>query len=121
HGAYFWWVLLTSPEVLVFLFFMITDPRTAPRGRGPRAAYAVSVGLLAALLIAPLRTEYATKVALLGALAVVCALQPLARRVPLRVPPRRLALAGALGLAVYAAALAAAGVPAHMSSSAAAP
>src|SRR5215218_1512793 len=24
-GAYFWWVLLTSPEVLVFLFFMITD------------------------------------------------------------------------------------------------
>src|SRR5207244_2432816 len=53
HGAYFWWVLLTSPEVLVFLFFMITDPRTAPRGGGPRAAYAVSVGLLAALLIAP--------------------------------------------------------------------
>ncbi len=120
-GAYFWWVLLTSPEVLVFLFFMITDPRTAPRGRGPRAAYAVSVGLLAALLIAPLRTEYATKVALLGALAIVCALQPLVRHVPLRVPPRRLALAGALGLAVYAAALAVAGVPAHLSSSAATP
>jgi Na+-transporting NADH:ubiquinone oxidoreductase subunit NqrB len=37
-GAYFWWVLLTSPEVLVFLFFMITDPRTAPQGRVPRAA-----------------------------------------------------------------------------------
>src|SRR5438105_2052131 len=121
HGAYFWWVLLTSPEVLVFLFFMLTDPRTAPRGRGPRAAYAVAVGLLAAALTAPLRTEYATKVALLGALAVVCVLQPLARRVPLRVPPRRLALAGGLGLAVYAAALAVAGVPAHMSSSAAAP
>src|SRR5439155_20564799 len=96
---------LASPEVLVFLFFMITDPRTAPRGRGPRAGYAVSVGLLAALLIAPLRTEYATKVALLGALAIVCALQPLARRVPLRVPARRLALAGGLGLAVYGAAL----------------
>jgi hypothetical protein len=25
-GAYFWWVLVTSPEILVFLFFMITDP-----------------------------------------------------------------------------------------------
>src|SRR5437763_11016908 len=98
HGPYFWWVLLTSPEVLVFLFFMITDPRTAPRGRGPRAAYAVSVGLLAAALIAPLRTEYATKVALLGALAIVCALQPRAPRVPVRVPPRRPALAAALGL-----------------------
>ena len=36
-GHYFWWVLVTSPEVLVFLFFMITDPKTTPkstRGRG---------------------------------------------------------------------------------------
>ena len=36
-GFHFWWVLVTSPEVLVFLFFMITDPKTAPRsssGRG---------------------------------------------------------------------------------------
>ena len=31
-GFHFWWVLVTSPEVLVFLFFMITDPKTAPRG-----------------------------------------------------------------------------------------
>src|SRR5919204_3540505 len=23
-GAYFWWILVTSPEILVFLFFMIT-------------------------------------------------------------------------------------------------
>ena len=30
-GAYFWWVLVTSPEILVFLFFMITDPKTIPR------------------------------------------------------------------------------------------
>ncbi|HWQ00860.1 MAG TPA: hypothetical protein VN449_01960, partial [Gaiellaceae bacterium] len=30
-GHYFWWVLVTSPEVLVFLFFMITDPKTTPR------------------------------------------------------------------------------------------
>jgi hypothetical protein len=28
--AYFWWVLVTSPEILVFLFFMITDPKTIP-------------------------------------------------------------------------------------------
>jgi Na+-translocating ferredoxin:NAD+ oxidoreductase RnfD subunit len=114
-GAYFWWVLVTSPEVLVFLFFMITDPRTAPRGRGPRATYAVSVGLLAALLIAPVQSEYATKVALLGALALVCAVQPFVRRVPLRIAPRRLALAGMLGLGVYAAVLVAVGASSPVS------
>ena len=37
-GFHFWWVLVTSPEVLVFLFFMITDPRTAPRGSRARLA-----------------------------------------------------------------------------------
>ena len=62
-GIHFWSVLVTSPEILVFLFFMITDPKTAPAGRRARLAYAVSVGLLSALLIAPVRTEYATKVA----------------------------------------------------------
>ena len=30
-GSELWWTLVTSPEVLVFLFFMITDPRTIPR------------------------------------------------------------------------------------------
>jgi hypothetical protein len=72
-GAYFWWVIVSSPEILVFLFFMITDPKTIPKSRSARVAYAVSVGLLAALLIAPQRTEFATKVAVLGALAIVCA------------------------------------------------
>ena len=103
-GGYLWWVLLTSPEVLVFLFFMITDPKTAPRTQRARAAYAVSIGLLASLLIAPVTTEWATKVALLGTLALVCAAMPLVERVRLSAP--RLALAGALGVAAFAAALA---------------
>ncbi len=30
---YFWQVLAFSPEILVFLFFMITDPKTIPDGR----------------------------------------------------------------------------------------
>src|SRR5436305_4563389 len=76
-GGYFWWVLVTSPEILVFLFFMITDPKTIPRSTAARAAYAVSVGLLAALLIAPTRTEFWSKVAVLGALAIVCGVWPL--------------------------------------------
>ena len=76
-GAELWWLLVTSPEILVFLFFMITDPRTIPATGAGRHAYAVSVGFLAALLMAPWTTEFAHKVAVLGALATVCAARPL--------------------------------------------
>jgi hypothetical protein len=55
---------------------MITDPRTIPASAAGRRAYAVSVGFLAALLMAPWTTEFAHKVALLGALALVCAARP---------------------------------------------
>jgi len=79
-GWSFWWLLVTSPEILIFLFFMITDPMTIPKGRVGRVVYAVCVGLLASLLIAPQTTEYATKVAVLGALALVCAARPLLER-----------------------------------------
>ena len=72
-GWDFWWLLVTSPEILIFLFFMITDPKTIPDGPRGRLAYAVGVGLLATLLIAPQTTEFATKVAVLTALALVCA------------------------------------------------
>jgi Na+-translocating ferredoxin:NAD+ oxidoreductase RnfD subunit len=114
EGFHFWWVLVTSPEVLVFLFFMITDPRTAPKGPRARIVYAVSIGLLACLLIAPLRTEYATKVALLSALAVVCLVKPFAE-FAVRANVRRpvLALAVPLALAGYAALLLVVNAPAR--------
>ena len=73
----FWKVLAFSPEILVFLFFMITDPRTIPESRPGRRAYAVAIGLLAALLLAPQTTEFGAKVAVLSALALVCAARPL--------------------------------------------
>jgi Na+-translocating ferredoxin:NAD+ oxidoreductase RnfD subunit len=104
-GFHFWAVLVTSPEVLVFLFFMITDPKTAPRGRRARLVYAVSLGLLGALLIAPTTTEFASKVALLGSLAIVCLALPVLRALPRPVMQRRLAFALPLGLALYAGAL----------------
>ena len=75
-GWEFWRVLVFSPEILVFLFFMITDPKTIPAGRAGRRAYAIGIGLLAVLLIAPFSTEFATKVAVLGALALACAARP---------------------------------------------
>ncbi len=79
-GAYFWWVLITSPEVLVFTFFMITDPKTIPNGTAARRVYAVGIGLLSVLLMSRQTTEFATKVALLGSLTLVCAARPLLER-----------------------------------------
>ena len=35
---YFWQVLAFSPEILVFLFFMITDPKTIPAGKSGAAS-----------------------------------------------------------------------------------
>lgn len=79
-GDLFWWILVTSPEILVFLFFMITDPKTAPRGRVARIVYGASVAGTCALLVAPQRTEYAAKVAVLSGLAIVCAVRPFVER-----------------------------------------
>jgi len=79
-NRYFWTVLMTSPEVLVFMFFMMTDPKTAPRGRVARIAYGAAVAAVFVALAAPQRTEFATKVALLGALVLVCAARPLVER-----------------------------------------
>lgn len=99
-GPRFWTVVVLSPEVLVFLFFMITDPRTAPETAPARLAYATTVGLIAAVCLAPQRTEFATKVAILLALTLVCGAAPAVRRLWPRMAslgiPRR---AGALALA----------------------
>ena len=125
-GGYFWWVLITSPEVLVFLFFMITDPKTIPDGGRARLLYAVAVGLLAALLIAPQTTEFASKVALLGALAIVCAAHPFLTAFGVRAwaagrlrslrARRPAAIAAAVvGVAVAGASIALAGIPARLS------
>jgi Na+-translocating ferredoxin:NAD+ oxidoreductase RnfD subunit len=103
-GFHFWAVLVTSPEVLVFLFFMITDPKTAPSSPRARIVYAVALGLLGALLIAPTTTEFAAKVALLSSLAIVCLAMPVLRLLP-QVRVRRLAYAAPAVAALYVVAL----------------
>ena len=70
-GPDFWQIVMTSPEVLIFLFFMITDPRTTPAPTGSRVAFGLTLGILCALLMAPQSDEFATKVALLGGLALL--------------------------------------------------
>jgi hypothetical protein len=79
-GFDFWRVIVISPEVLIFLFFMITDPKTVPTGRVGRALFGVLVGVASALLIASQTNEFGTKVALLGGLVVVCAARPILDR-----------------------------------------
>ena len=81
-GLHYWWVLVTSPETLIFLFFMITDPRTTPAGRDGRIVFGCAVGAASTLLLAPWETEYGTKVGLLSGLLVVTAVRPfVARRI----------------------------------------
>jgi hypothetical protein len=108
-GWSYWWVFVASPEIVIFVFFMITDPRTAPTGRVSRPVYAASVGVVASVLAAFQRTEFATKVSLLAALTLVCALRPLLERwLPddrfVERRPSTLRLAGALASSMAVAA-----------------
>src|SRR4029078_11339199 len=56
-GTDFWRTIVTSPEVLIFLFFMITDPKTVPGGQVGRVVFGVLVGIASTLLLAPGTTE----------------------------------------------------------------
>jgi hypothetical protein len=137
-GSGFWWVVVFSPEMLFFLFFMITDPKTIPTGRVARVAFAVCIALLATLLIAPQTTEFGAKVALLAGLTLLSPLRRFFDRYiqegslePFRpaafvnrlttvgaidVGPSRTFLRGALGgasVAVIAVLIVAAGAPAR--------
>jgi hypothetical protein len=120
-GEPFWFLLVTSPEILVFLFFMITDPRTAPQNPRARVAFGVLVAFVATFLIAPQRTEFGTKVALLGSLAILCLFRPLVERLvtirpramSMRARPVTFAVSVVLSVAVVASALVAAGAHAR--------
>ena len=79
-GFDFWRVIVTSPEVLIFLFFMITDPKTVPAGRVGRVVFGLLVAVASTLLMAPQTNEFGTKVGLLAGLVVVCAARPLLDR-----------------------------------------
>ena len=112
-------LLLTSPEILIFTFFMLTDPKTAPLGALRRLAFGSSVGILSLLFLAPARTEFATKISLFAALAIVCVVRALGaafgadlvRRLP---HPRRFASGDVGGFAVGISLPAVAGVLALM-------
>jgi Na+-translocating ferredoxin:NAD+ oxidoreductase RnfD subunit len=122
-GWEFWRVLVFSPEILVFLFFMITDPRTIPRSGAGRRVYAIGIGLFAVVLMAPQTTEFATKVSVLAALFIACLLRPVLvfLQVPLvvRGGRARLGTYAAAGAAAFAGLIVLAGIPARPESASA--
>jgi hypothetical protein len=79
-GFDYWRVIVTSPEVLIFMFFMITDPKTLPAGRVGRALFGLLVAVFSTVLMAAQTQEFWTKVSLLGGLVVVCAGRPILDR-----------------------------------------
>ncbi len=92
-GRSFWWVVVTSPELLIFLFFMITDPKTIPRGRAARVVFAVTIAALSVLLIAPQTNEFGAKVGLLAGLVILTPFSVLFDRLvpdPDRTAPNRI-------------------------------
>src|SRR5437762_13542722 len=72
-GRDLWQILVTSPEVLIFAFFMVPDPRTVPDGQVGRFVFGVIVAVLSVLLLGPTTLEFWTKTAILASLVFACA------------------------------------------------
>jgi hypothetical protein len=66
--------------VMIFLFFMITDPKTIPGGQVGRILFGFLVAVASTLLMAPQTDEFGTKVGLLAGLVVICAVRPILDR-----------------------------------------
>lgn len=81
HGFDYWLFIALSPEVFVFAFFMMSDPRTAPRSHRARLIYGVSVGIVSALLLFPQSSEFGVKLGILSGLTFICGLVPLINRI----------------------------------------
>lgn len=79
-GMRYWTILASSPEVLLFCLFMVTDPRTVPTGSRDRVRFAATVGTTSVVLASLARSEFGTKLGILAGLAVVSAVTALVTR-----------------------------------------
>jgi Na+-translocating ferredoxin:NAD+ oxidoreductase RnfD subunit len=77
EGASYWLNICASPELLIFVFFMMSDPKTAPRGPVARLIFGATTAVVAGALVVFQPTEFGVKVAILASLTVGCALVPL--------------------------------------------
>ncbi|HJR91926.1 MAG TPA: hypothetical protein VJ938_05765 [Acidimicrobiia bacterium] len=131
---HFWWIVMSSPEVLIFLFFMITDPKTIPGDGRARLLFAAAIGVVSTLLIAPQSTEFGAKVGLLAGLVLLSPVRNVFDRllgagpvwhrltaVPSAAPTRVFARGALMGasIVVLAAVIVLAGGPARRSAQAA--
>ncbi len=71
-GQQLWQVLVTSPELLIFAFFMVPDPRTVPETQLGRFVFGVLVAFLSVVLIGATTLEFWTKTAILASLVFAC-------------------------------------------------
>src|SRR2546430_16485573 len=81
-GQPLWQILVTSPELLIFAFFMVPDPRTVPDGQAGRFVFGILVAFLSIVLLGPTTLEFWTKTAILGSRVFPCAGPFLLARVP---------------------------------------
>ena len=89
-GFDYWLKICTSPELFVFVFFMMSDPATAPKTARGRIIYGGLTALVAAALVSVQPTEYGVKVAILASLTLVCAVVPTIESIARRMTARRL-------------------------------
>lgn len=75
-GFFYWQTVAISPELLLFGFFMITDPQTTPRDPVGRVVFGVVAAAATAGLMWFQPTEFGVKLALLSSLVVTCASVP---------------------------------------------
>jgi len=75
-GFSYWANIALSPELLIFVFFMISDPQTSPKAPRGRIAYGMATAVVAAGLLWFQDTEFGIKLAMLSSLTLVCAVVP---------------------------------------------
>lgn len=89
NGFDYWLKICTSPELFVFVFFMMSDPATAAKTPRARVVYGAATALVAAALVVVQPTEYGIKVAILASLTLTCALVPMIESLARRTGARR--------------------------------
>ena len=77
QGWAYWFTLVASPEVMVFLFYMITDPKASPSTARGKVIFGFSVAVASAVFVSAQTTEFGTKVGILAGLVVMCPFVPL--------------------------------------------
>jgi len=90
-GLSYWFNIVASPEVLVFVFFMISDPQTAPKSPKARLAYGAGIAAVAAALLYFQTTEFGVKLSILSSLTLMCALVPFIEKAAMRRAVRKAA------------------------------